>query len=276
VLLGNPPESPTTFSPTGLSPSTVAFPTLRLTPRHSLSRMAVPDQVVPQPRTRNACQLSHAHGLASSAFARHYSRNHYCFLFLRVLRCFTSPRSPHCPIHSGSGDGHHSGRVTPFGHPRITARLAAPRGLSQPPTSFIGSWCQGIHRVPTQLDHKDAQPPTQTTTSHQHPHTHTHSSQTTTQRANTPTACSLNTQHNPTPGKDRRLAVPQKPSSTSRPRNTRQTHPKVLLRKEVIQPHLPVRLPCYDFVPIASPTFDRSLPQRGLGHGLRVLPTFVT
>jgi hypothetical protein len=48
-----------------------------------------------------------------------------------------------------------------------------------------------------------------------------------------------------------------------------------LLRKEVIQPHLPVRLPCYDFVPIASPTFDRS-PPCGLGHGLRVLPTFVT
>ena len=34
-----------------------------------------------------------------------------------------------------------------------------------------------------------------------------------------------------------------------------------LLRKEVIQPHLPVRLPCYDLVPIASPTFDGSLPQ---------------
>jgi hypothetical protein len=49
----------------------------------------------------------------------------------------------------------------------------------------------------------------------------------------------------------------------------------VLLRKEVIQPHLPVRLPCYDFVPIADPTFDRSLPY-GLGHGLRVLPTFMT
>ena len=48
-----------------------------------------------------------------------------------------------------------------------------------------------------------------------------------------------------------------------------------LLRKEVIQPHLPVRLPCYDFVPIASPTFDHSLRKR-LGHGLRVLPTFVT
>ena len=53
-------------------------------------------------------------------------------------------------------------------------------------------------------------------------------------------------------------------------------HTGKLLRKEVIQPHLPVRLPCYDFVPIAGPTFDHSPPQSGLGHGLRVLPTFVT
>ncbi len=42
---------------------------------------------------------------------------------------------------------HHSCRVSPFGNPRISARLTAPRGLSQPPTSFIGSWCQGIHRT---------------------------------------------------------------------------------------------------------------------------------
>jgi hypothetical protein len=34
-----------------------------------------------------------------------------------------------------------------------------------------------------------------------------------------------------------------------------------LPRKEVIQPHLPVRLPCYDFTPVTSPTFDGSLPQ---------------
>jgi hypothetical protein len=32
----------------------------------------------------------------------------------------------------------------------------------------------------------------------------------------------------------------------------------VLLRKEVIQPHLPVRLPCYDLTPITDPTFDGS------------------
>ncbi len=34
-----------------------------------------------------------------------------------------------------------------------------------------------------------------------------------------------------------------------------------LLRKEVIQPHLPVRLPCYDFTPIANPTFGSSVPE---------------
>src|SRR5690349_12807835 len=43
---------------------------------------------------------------------------------------------------------HDSRRVTPFGHPGITARLTAPPGLSRPPTSFIGPWYQGIHRPP--------------------------------------------------------------------------------------------------------------------------------
>ena len=45
-------------------------------------------------------------------------------------------------------------------------------------------------------------------------------------------------------------------------------------RKEVIQPQLPLRLPCYDFTPIINPTFDGCLPC-GLAHRLRVLPTFV-
>ena len=35
----------------------------------------------------------------------------------------------------------------------------------------------------------------------------------------------------------------------------------ILRRKEVIQPHLPVRLPCYDLVPITSLTLDGSIPQ---------------
>ena len=33
----------------------------------------------------------------------------------------------------------------------------------------------------------------------------------------------------------------------------------VLHRKEVIQPHLPIRLPCYDFTPVAYPTFGHAL-----------------
>ena len=43
--------------------------------------------------------------------------------------------------------GHDSCRVSPFGNPRITACLPAPRGLSQATTSFFGSYCQGIHHV---------------------------------------------------------------------------------------------------------------------------------
>ena len=39
-----------------------------------------------------------------------------------------------------------------------------------------------------------------------------------------------------------------------------------LLRKEVIQPHLPVRLPCYDLVLITGPTFDGS-PHKGWATG---------
>ena len=48
----------------------------------------------------------------------------------------------------------------------------------------------------------------------------------------------------------------------------------LFLRKEVIQPHLPIRLPCYDFTPIIDPTGGGFLPN-GLDHRLRVLPTFV-
>ena len=55
---------------------------------------------------------------------------------------------PHALYIQARVTGLASSRVSPFGHPRITARLPAPRGLSQAPTSFIGSWCQGIHRMP--------------------------------------------------------------------------------------------------------------------------------
>ena len=49
---------------------------------------------------------------------------------------------------------------------------------------------------------------------------------------------------------------------------------RLLLRKEVIQPHLPVRLPCYDFTPLTRRTLDASVPY-GLSLRLRVPPTRV-
>ena len=48
----------------------------------------------------------------------------------------------------------------------------------------------------------------------------------------------------------------------------------VLPRKEVIQPHVPVRLPCYDFTPLTLHTFDAS-PLGRLGRRLRVQTTRV-
>ena len=40
---------------------------------------------------------------------------------------------------------------------------------------------------------------------------------------------------------------------------TAMQRPTRFLRKEVIQPHLPIRLPCYDFTPVIRPAFDGSL-----------------
>src|ERR1700682_646421 len=47
-------------------------------------------------------------------------------------------------------------------------------------------------------------------------------------------------------------------------------------RKEVIQPQVPLRLPCYDFTPVADLTVVGCLPKSedpGLAHRLRVKPT---
>ena len=45
-----------------------------------------------------------------------------------------------------------------------------------------------------------------------------------------------------------------------------------ILRKEVIQPQVPLRLPCYDFTPVTDPTVA-SCPPHGLAHLLKVEPT---
>ena len=58
------------------------------------------------------------------------------------------------------------------------------------------------------------------------------------------------------------------------PRSSDPTGPRFLLRKEVIQPQVPLRLPCYDFIPITSLTLGR-YPSEELAHALREKPAFM-
>ncbi len=73
-----------------------------------------------------------------------------------------------------------------------------------------------------------------------------------------------------TPPVKPRLSIdrPEEPPSTNR-------GDSLLPRKEVIQPHLPVQLPCYDFVPVTDPTLGAYFPY-GLVWRLQVLPTSMT
>jgi hypothetical protein len=65
----------------------------------------------------------------------------------RGTEMFQFPRFPLPVLCVQTGVTPHDGCwVSPFGYPRIEAWSAAPRGFSQPPTSFIGFRRQGIHR----------------------------------------------------------------------------------------------------------------------------------
>ena len=86
-------------------------------------------------------------GLASSHFARRYFGNLFWFLFLRLLRCFSSAGLPTYTYGFSIG---WLGIAQPGFPIRKSADLclfAAPHGLSQLITSFFGSWCQGILHV---------------------------------------------------------------------------------------------------------------------------------
>ena len=84
---------------------------------------------------------------------------------------------PHALCVQAPVTGLSSSWVSPFGHPRINARLPTPQGLSQAPTSFIGSRCQGIHHVLlVACRHKDARVHCEVlkTQPETHPPTHAH------------------------------------------------------------------------------------------------------
>src|SRR5690606_42165538 len=111
--------------------------------------MTVTGRKAPQPHGCNACQLSHTHGLASSAFARHYSRNHMLFSLPVGTEMFHFPTfPPHTLYIQVRVTRHHSCWVAPFGDPRITARLPAPRASSRPPAPRIGHRGHDTHRPP--------------------------------------------------------------------------------------------------------------------------------
>jgi hypothetical protein len=123
-------------SATGLSPSVA-----RLSRRLAYSELVL--NAVPQPRTSFLGRFSllrfRSPLLAESllfSFPRGTEMFHFP-RFARSLLCVQSDVRRHCPPW-----------VSPFGHRRIIAWLAAPRRFSQLPTSFFASCRLGIHRVP--------------------------------------------------------------------------------------------------------------------------------
>ena len=98
----------------------------------------------PKPRVQ-------APGLASFPFARRYLGNRVCFLFLRVLRCFSSPRflMSYYFTHMTMPE-HYPRRVPPFGYLRIIGYVLLPaafRSLSRPssaPSSKASALCPSL------------------------------------------------------------------------------------------------------------------------------------
>ena len=124
-----------TISPTGLLPSSV-----RLSNRLRLSFSVRFEG--PYPARIATC------GLGSSDFARHYFRNRFYFLFLRVLRCFSSPGSPRIPMCSGYGNATLLALSSLIRTSADHRMFAPPRSFSQLATSFFGAIYQGILREP--------------------------------------------------------------------------------------------------------------------------------
>ena len=114
------PASLPCLSRTGLSPSLAGLP------RTVLLGLVV-DSAVRTP------ECTHS-GLGSFPFARRYLGNRCFFLFLRLLRCFSSPGSPPYVMDWRMDDTSSSYRVSPFRHLRIKDYLHLPaafRSLSR-------------------------------------------------------------------------------------------------------------------------------------------------
>ena len=113
---------------------------LRITPDYGTQRIrsshplwpAVPGRSAVRAENRSAVLqppggAKHRTGLGCSPFARHYWGNHSYFLFLRVLRCFSSPRMPSaidgvsCLQHDGLSHSEIRGSMAICASPRLIA-----------------------------------------------------------------------------------------------------------------------------------------------------------
>ena len=110
------------LSLTGLSPSLAGFPNTILLGFNIHCTVRNPDGLA-------------LIGLASFHFARRYFGNRVFFLFLSLLRCFSSRRSLYCTMDLCNSDWAFPSRVPPFGYLRLTGYVrltAAFRSLSRP------------------------------------------------------------------------------------------------------------------------------------------------
>ncbi len=115
--------------PTQGSPDTDAY--------GALTRCGRPFQIV---------RLHVGRPLARSAFARHYSRNLMLMSVPPGTEMFQFPGFASNAYEFGAR--YPKGVGCPIRTSTDQRLLAAPRGFAQRATSFIASWCQGIHRMP--------------------------------------------------------------------------------------------------------------------------------
>ena len=133
---GSGPESLTLFAYGAVTLYRRSFQIVRLrdrfvTPRRHCSGI----KSGPATPSLQRLQTWHNDGLGCSLFARRYWGNRVCFLFLRVLRWFTSPGLLRHPMHSDGAIQDYPGWVAPFGNPRFKACLRlteAYRSLPRP------------------------------------------------------------------------------------------------------------------------------------------------
>ncbi len=142
MLLGRCAQTGRSISPTGVSPTTPDLPrSFGYTTTFSLPEASVAaSNTLPQPRPCNPYQVSHTNRFSLIRFRSPLLTESLLFSLPVGTEMFHFPTFPPRTLYIQMRvTAHDDGRVSPFGHPRITVRLPTPRGLSQAPTSFIGS-----------------------------------------------------------------------------------------------------------------------------------------